>query len=137
MATVRLLDHTGDTGIEVEDDTPEGLFAGAARAMFDIIADVSTVVPRVEERLEVAAPALDLLLRAFLAELLFRFTTTGMIYARFDVELAGDTLRARVAGEPLDPGRHGLKTELKAVTYHQLEVARVDGRWRARVIFDV
>ena len=39
--------------------------------------------------------------------------------------------------EPYDPERHPLRTELKAVTYHQLEVARDGDEWTGRVIFDV
>jgi len=30
-----------------------------------------------------------------------------------------------------------LKAEVKAVTYHQVEVKEKDGRWEARVIFDI
>jgi SHS2 domain-containing protein len=46
-------------------------------------------------------------------------------------------LSARLAGERLDYDRHEFETEIKAVTYHQLTVRQENGRWSARVIFDV
>ena len=137
MGNVRILDHTGDIGIEVEDATLEGIFAASARAMFDIMADVSRVDPRCKEEIVLDAPGWDLLLREFLAEMLFRFFSEGMIFSEFCVTFEGERLRARVRGEPFDPERHGMKTELKAVTYHQLEVRRTDRGWFARIIFDV
>ena len=48
-------------------------------------------------------------------------------------------LRARgVAwGEPIDRGRHLLRHEVKAVTYHQLKIVRGRSAWRARIVFDI
>jgi SHS2 domain-containing protein/predicted Zn-ribbon and HTH transcriptional regulator len=46
-------------------------------------------------------------------------------------------LRAEVFGEPIVPGRHIVFTEIKAVTFHGLELAEVDGGWRAQIIFDL
>jgi SHS2 domain-containing protein len=40
-------------------------------------------------------------------------------------------------GEKLDLARHGFRTEIKGVTYHDFKVWQEDGEWRARVIFDV
>ena len=44
-------------------------------------------------------------------------------------ELRGMTL----AGEPYDLHKHGLKTLIKAVTYHQLTIVEAGGAWTARV----
>jgi SHS2 domain-containing protein len=46
-------------------------------------------------------------------------------------------LLATVHGEPLDPSRHPIDTEIKAVTYHQIAVEQTNGRWQTRVIFDL
>jgi SHS2 domain-containing protein len=46
-------------------------------------------------------------------------------------------LRAVVKGEPFQEGVHVIKTEVKAVTYHRIEVRQENGRWRAQVIFDL
>jgi SHS2 domain-containing protein len=46
-------------------------------------------------------------------------------------------LRAVVKGEPFQEGVHVIKTGVKAVTYHQIEVRQENGRWRAQIIFDL
>jgi SHS2 domain-containing protein len=46
-------------------------------------------------------------------------------------------LKARVKGEPFQEGVHVIKTEVKAVTYHQIEVRKENRGWRAQIIFDL
>ena len=52
-------------------------------------------------------------------------------------EYSDTLLTATVGGETLDPSRHPIDTEIKAVTYHQIAVEQVGGHWQARVIFDL
>jgi SHS2 domain-containing protein len=135
--TWEALEHTGDVAIVVRSATPERLFEEAARAMFEILADLAAAEPREVEEFDLPGDAPDTLLRDFLAELLYKFSAEGRIYADFSVTLEPGRLRARVRGEAYDAARHPLRTELKAVTYHQLQVVRENDGWKAQVIFDV
>jgi SHS2 domain-containing protein len=88
------------------------------------------------------APALDLLLVEWLEELLFRLDAHGELWCQHEVRVvegrSGRYLLAAISrGEPFDPARHPQKVQIKAVTYHALEVARDPGGWRARVLFDI
>jgi SHS2 domain-containing protein len=48
------------------------------------------------------------------------------------------SLVATVRGEPIDPKRHALRADVKAVTYHQFEVIQTEtGSWKARVVVDI
>ena len=136
-----VVEHTADVGIEVRAATLEALFVDAAGGFCDAITEVSRIGAGEERTFEVDAAGLDLLLVAWLEELLFRFETTGVLYPRGEatVEGKGDSwsLRARMHGERFDAGRHPLKVQVKAITYHALEVARDEQGWRARVIFDI
>jgi SHS2 domain-containing protein len=132
------IDHTGDIGVIVRAPTLEGLFSEAARAMMEIIADGSAARPQRSERIVVEGEDLAEVLRGWLGELLYRFSAGGMIFVEFAIDSVGERrLEARASGEPYDPARHPLRTELKAVTYHQLGVRRTDAGWEAQVIFDV
>jgi hypothetical protein len=42
-----------------------------------------------------------------------------------------------LSSEQYDPDRHRLLTEMKGVQMHQLLVENRDGKWRARVTFDI
>ena len=47
------------------------------------------------------------------------------------------SIKARVNLEPYDAVRHRVLSEIKAVTYHGIDVGRRNDRWEARIIFDV
>ena len=46
-------------------------------------------------------------------------------------------LEGELIGERHDPGRHPHKLEIKAITYHGLQVTETAEGWRATVIFDI
>jgi SHS2 domain-containing protein len=47
------------------------------------------------------------------------------------------SVRGSLRGEPYDPGRHEIKVEIKAVTYHQLTIKKEGDQWAGRVIVDI
>jgi SHS2 domain-containing protein len=132
------LSHTGDLGmVAYGRDLPE-LFAHAAWVMFDLMSDATTIRPQHTVTLSVNAVDLEDLLVRWLSELLYLYDTRRLLCCTFHCTLLEPThLTATVAGEPLDPDRHPIDTEIKAVTYHQIAVEQVDGRWQARIIFDL
>jgi SHS2 domain-containing protein len=134
----REIEHTADLGIEVEADTPGELFRRAGLALFSLMVNVEKVEPRTEREESVQAEGWEDLLHDWLSRLLSNFLQEGFIAAMITIEEIDAThLRARLAGEKLNYDRHEFETEIKAVTYHQLSVTCENGRWQARVIFDV
>lgn len=131
------IDHTGDAGIIVTAPGIKSLFERAAWGMFTIIADPSGVTPADTLSIEVEATDREALLVTWLSELNFRHITQHQLYSSFEVvALDQNRLQARIAGEAIQP-RHTVHTEIKAVTYHGLEISQSDGTWRARIIFDM
>jgi SHS2 domain-containing protein len=134
----KTIEHTADIGIEVEAGTLAELFEGTATAMFSLIVDPATVTGDVEKELSLEAGDLEELLFMWLNELLFIMYADGLLFSRFEVKDIGDSrLVAAAIGEKLDRERHRLGEEIKAATYHEMMVERLDEGWRARVIFDV
>ena len=133
-----LLDHTGDLGIRVWATDIKGLFQEAARALFAIITDLEKVQVREHRKVIAEASTLDELLVAWLSELLYLYEVEGLLFGDFALtEIDERSMRGVAMGEKFHEGRHAIKTTIKAVTYHQLEVQEHDGRWQAQVIFDV
>ena len=131
------IDHTADVGIRVEAPTAAALFETAARALTEIVTDAGAVMPRVKRTVELEEETLEVLLVSWLQELLYLLEIEGLAFSRFGVKIDGTRLHAAVWGEPFDPELHPRKSDIKAVTYHQLEVGRKGDSWEARVIFDV
>ena len=128
-----LIDHTGDIGIRVQAKTRDALFAEAARALFDIMIEGPAVSPVGSDTIEVSGEDTAETLRDFLSELLYRFSVERKIYGPFERSTGG----LRAGWETYEAARHALRTELKAVTYHQLEATQEKDGWTAQVIFDV
>jgi SHS2 domain-containing protein len=60
-----------------------------------------------------------------------------MLFAKFTVTVTETGLKGRAWGEPLDPTRHVLAHEVKAITYHELRVEQEGDEWVAEVIVDI
>lgn len=139
MKIYRTIDHTADLGIEIAAASLAGLFETAAAAMFDQIVDPATVRGRAAGALEVtgADPA-DLMVN-WLRELLYLWAGEAKVVKAARVTGISETaVAASVRYDAFDARRHRVRREIKAVTYHQIRVARrAGGGWSARVIFDV
>jgi SHS2 domain-containing protein len=134
----RMLDHTADVGIVARGKDLPRTFASAARAMFEIIAELDNVGETESREVELASSDRDTLLVDWLNELLYLFDAEQLLLCRFDVHtLRGETLKATVYGERVDPTRHRVRMGIKATTYHMLELKCEPEGCEARVIFDV
>jgi SHS2 domain-containing protein len=131
------IDHTADAGIRVEAPTLEDLFETAGLAFTELVTNSDSLDCRLERRFKLEEDEVETLLVSWLQELLYLLDTEDLVFGRFQVKIRGLSLEATAWGEPFDPSIHTMKTEIKAVTYHQLEVAKSDQGWQAQVIFDI
>ncbi len=130
--------HTSDIGVHVYGKDLRDLFENAAFAMFDVIADLENISGDMEETIELEAQDQDLLLVAWLDELLYKFFTKGLIFYKFQVELLTECeLKAKAFARPVAVNRNRLKTEIKAVTYSGLKIRKSDADYEVEIIFDV
>jgi SHS2 domain-containing protein len=138
MKRYETFDHTADIGVRVFGRTVEEVFAHAAYALFDQMIDLRKVGGGAVQEISVeGADREDLLIR-WLGELLFLCQGRGYLFKEFSIlHLNSNSLKAVARGEICDPSRHHFKTEIKAVTYHQVEVKKRENRWEAKVVFDV
>jgi SHS2 domain-containing protein len=133
-----ILDHTADIGLIVYGENLRVLFENAGEAFFHIITDLRKVRRRVEKRIDIKGESLDRLMVDWLSELLYLHDVESLLFKGFKVDSVGEGgLKAIVKGEPFQEGVHVIKTEVKAVTYHQIEVRQENGRWRAQIILDL
>jgi SHS2 domain-containing protein len=137
QGTFKFIDHTADVGILVTAPTLGGVFETSALALSELITSVDSLSCEVERRFRLQEDEIETLLVSWLQELLYVLDTEGLIFGRFQVTLHDCLLEAAAWGELFDQNIHAAKTEIKAVTYHQLEVVKADRGWQARVIFDI
>jgi SHS2 domain-containing protein len=133
----RLLEHTADMGIEATGETLPELFLQAALGLRAIISE-SPASPESSKVVEVTGGDPSEVLVNWLNEILYLLEVHHFFPADFQVEEVGQTrMRGRIRGELLDGGRHFIEREVKAVTFHQIEVEEVAGIWRVRIFVDL
>lgn len=138
MRRFEVLDHTADIGLIVYGENLKALFENAGEAFFHLITDLRKVRRRTERRIEIGRESLERLMVDWLAELLYLHEVENLLFKGFKVESIGEEgLKAVAKGEPFQEGVHVIKTQVKAVTYHQIAVREENRGWRAQIIFDL
>ncbi|MCI0371745.1 MAG: archease, partial [candidate division NC10 bacterium] len=115
-------EHTADLGLRVRAPDLPTLLAEAGRGLFAMLVDnLDDVRPTDRVEIEVAGSDPEYLLFDWLAELLAIFDTRRLLLSRFEVRVDPSGARATAWGEPIDPRRHHMAHEVKAITYHGLK----------------
>jgi len=141
--TIEFLDHPADLRMRVMAPTLEALFERSAEGLFQVITDVQRVMPMKRQTVSVSAVSSEDLLILWLQEWLYAFHTERYVFARFHAEVLKVSERqwscqGTGEGEPIHPERHALSSrEVKAVTYHGVQIKKVKDQWMVEVVLDV
>ena len=122
--------------------TLEETFTAAAEAVMNAMVDeLSTIQPHETRTFSVEDEALDMLLFNFLQEFIYYKDAEQLLLRVWELHIAAErapfALRATAAGEPIDPQRHPLRVDVKAVTLHHFALAQTANGWEATVILDI
>ncbi len=114
------------------------LFANSALAMFEIMINTKQIGLVVEKSVEAKAKDLQGLLFEWLNELLVFYGAENLAFSKFEVKIDEKNLelKAKVWGEKINPEKHETKAEVKAATYHRMEIKK-NKEWKAQVIIDI
>ncbi len=126
-------DHTADIGLAVEAEDKAAVFAEAAKGLFELLIGLDSIRTTDSFRMTISGTDDLELMAEWLTTLLFQFEVDEMVFAEFDVQYTEGLLTATVRGEKRSEQRHFPRTEVKAITYHGLEVTETS----ARIILDI
>lgn len=126
MKKFEYFDVTADIGFKAYGNDLDEAFENAGLAMFNIISNTGDVDAINSISFEISSEDEVSLLYDYLEELLFHHEIDFMLFSDFDVEIKrlddGYSLNATVKGEPIDWDKHERKTEIKAITFHMMDV---------------
>ena len=143
---IKFLEHTADIYVEVQGEDLNKIFERAALALFETIVDTSNVSPNIKKIVEVEGFDLYNLLYKWLEEWLYIHDVEGLVFSKFKVHKieevkVNDEMIYKISGEgygePLDPKKHSIKTEVKAITYHEMYIGKEGNLYIARFIIDI
>ena len=133
---------TADIAFEATGESVEQVFVAAAEATMNVmVEELQSIEARVERIIETEGPELDMLLFDMLQEIVYYKDAEQLLLRVRELAITerkgAYLLQARAVGERLDPLRHDLRADVKAVTLHRFSLQKVDGLWKALVILDV
>ena len=121
----KLLDHATDAIIEVTaSDLPEA-FLTAANSVVETTLDRNTVEEKEEMVIKVQGKDLRYLLYNWLEAVIYQLITDGFAIKRIQLDLQKNEeyeISATSYGEPIDLKKHNFKVEIKAPTFHEMEI---------------
>jgi len=130
-------EHTADIGLKIYGKDLKELFVNAAKGLLSLITDLKKVDLSTKIEIKLKEANREELLVSWLNELIFQFSAHSFISKEFKIEdITDKKIIARVWGEKIDSSRHKILSEIKAATYHELEIKETDKGFEARVIFD-
>ena len=131
---------TADVGYKAYGKTLEEAFENAALAMFEVITDTSKIEPEIERKIEVESEDECALLYDWLSEFLVLLDVDYLVFSKFEVKIEkkkeGFSLKGTAWGEEFNPEVHESRAEVKAVTYHLMDVKQDNGVM-VQVILDI
>ena len=134
----KLINHTADFGIHVFGKDEKQLFEHAALAMFELIIESGSPGACRQRLVSVMGNDWPDLMVNWLRELLYFWSGKEMLVKGTEIlNISENELRAKIRTDAYDPDRHTIKAEIKAVTYHQIQVSEGPAGWEAKIIFDV
>ncbi|MGQ4892283.1 MAG: archease [Candidatus Njordarchaeia archaeon] len=136
-----VIDHTADIGIKAVGESLEEAFINAAKGMFDLIAPEDNVEPVEKKTFTIEEEDVIMLFKRWLEELLYLFDAERFLPSKYDLKILKSEkaykLVAEVYGEEYKQDKHGSGMEIKAVTYHMMEIEKRGDKFYVQVIFDV
>ena len=131
----RQLDHTADLALEIWAPSEEALLVEAAKAIVSLMTHAAEIAPTAEREVELSALDGPDRLVVWLNEVLVLATVKGFLTAGARLDLRGHGLVAKLVGE--EDAADKIETELKSVTYHDLELVVGTERCTAHIVIDV
>ena len=124
MERYEVLDHTADLMIKGYGSDLEECYANLAYGMFDQTVDLRDVTPSETREVDVTGFDDEDALYSFLSELLFIEAYENIVLKEFEVKIDGLHITCTARGELLDRSKMRIRGEIKAVTFHMMDIDR-------------
>lgn len=133
---------TADVAFEAWGISLEEMFGAAADAVMNLMVENISNIERVEKRMiETQDSDEDLLLFSVLQELVFLKDAYQLLGRLDNISIKRQNgnlvFRGEVNGETIDPKKHHLAVDVKAVTLHRLKVEKKTDGWYSTVVLDI
>ncbi len=137
--SIQYLEHATDAFILVTAPSLTDAFTLAGQSVVDTTLDKKTIEEKEQRTLNVSGKDLSYLLFNWLEEVNYQLITEGFAIARFSLEISKNStykLKSTIFGEPINLKKHHFKIEIKAPTFHMMEIKQ-NGQVTMRFLLDL
>jgi SHS2 domain-containing protein len=130
-----------DAVVEAYGSSLAEAFENSAKGLVNTMIDLKQITP--DQEYEILAEGYDIksLLYDWLEKVLLGLLIDNIALSDFKVKISernsNYNLKGIAKGEALDLKKHHYKVEIKAVTYHEMEIKQTENRITARFLLDL
>ena len=129
-------DHTADAKFRAYGKTVEEAFSSAAEAMTAVMVKPESIDKKIRKEISAEGEDKKSLLYDFLEQLLVLLNEGFFLNSVEKIEIKGKVLKATVVGDSYKK-KYDINCEVKAITYHEMEVKKLKDRYMVQVIVDI
>ena len=130
-----------DVAFEASAPSLEELLVEGAKATFETMVRLDGVDPQVRKAIRLRAASAEQLFFRWIGELVYLKDAEELVFSQFTAKVTRKgnafVLQGTAAGEKIDPAKHVLNVDVKAITYHHFSVLETPQGWKACVILDI
>jgi len=140
-ASYKFIDHTADIACEVSGDTLEELFTASAEAWRISVVEETKYCEREIKKFKLKASSKEQLLVDFISEInYYLFTRNWLFNLVVELEIKQENeawiLSTEIEGMPVSQDVE-IKQEIKAITFHQMNIEKRKNQYYTLIVFDI
>ena len=137
----KYLDHVTDAYIEAYGDSMEEAFSYAAKGTINIMFEINAISGKNKFEFKVEGHDYSELLFNWIDRIILLIAIDNKVASNFDLKISKLDSQYYLTGytmtESADISKHGYKTEIKGITYHEMEILQEGGLNKVRFILDL
>ena len=137
----KYFDTTADIGIDVTSENLEEAFKNSALATLNLITDIEKIQTKISKEINIISEDEYGLLYDWITELLILLDSENFIASQYDITIKKEndeyTLKGNIIGDIYDTSVYNYKTEVKAITYHEMNIEKNENDIKIKFIVDL
>ena len=119
-------DTTADIGIKIESNTINEAFKASAKATLNLITDTEKLEEKITKEIKITSEDEYALLYDWITELLILLDSENYMTKKCNIQITKENdeykLEGILTGDIYNTEKYSYKTEVKAITYHEMEI---------------
>jgi len=134
------LDHTADIKFEAYGKTYDELFLNAGYAFSNLVTDSSLVEKKMVKKFYLSSQDIISLLYDFLEELIILFEVEHFVVSevsKIEIDRENNKIFVKLTGDEANRDKYEFKNNIKAVTYSDMKIEKIESGLKATVVVDI